>query len=113
MLVAGGGSGPAAAAEFGPVCSVSSEPRRENIYLADLDNRRIRAVNLKTGIVTTVAGNGEKGVPRDGAEATQAPLVDPRAVAVDSQGILYILERTGHALRVVDRTGKIRTAVGT
>jgi len=108
-----GDGGPASAAEFGNVYCVAFDARGENLYLADLDNRRIRAVNLKTGIVKTVAGNGEKGVPRDGAEATQAPLVDPRAVAVDSQGILYILERTGHALRVVGRTGKIRTAAGT
>ena len=108
-----GDSGPANAAEFGNVYCVAFDARGENLYLADLDNHRIRSVNLKTGIVTTVAGNGEKGVPLDGAEATQAPLVDPRAVAVDSQGALYILERSGHALRVVDRDGKIRTVAGT
>jgi len=108
-----GDGGPANAAEFGNVYCVAFDARRENLYLADLDNRRIRAVNLKTGIVKTVAGNGEKGVPRDGAEATQAPLVDPRAVAVDSRGALYILERSGHALRVVDRDRKIRTVAGT
>ena len=108
-----GDGGPANAAEFGNVYCIAFDARGENLYLADLDNRRIRAVNLKTGIVTTVAGNGEKGVPRDGAEATQAPLVDPRAVAVDSQGILYILERSGHALRAVGRDGKIRTVAGT
>src|SRR5439155_3748783 len=108
-----GDGGPANAAEFGNVYCVAVGARRENLYLADLDNRRIRAVNLKTGIVKTVAGNGEKGVPQDGAEATHAPLVDPRAVAVDSQGTLYILERSGHALRAVDRSGKIRTVAGT
>ena len=41
------------------------------------------------------------------------PLVDPRAVAVDSRGNLYICERGGHALRVVDPAGKIRTVAGT
>jgi sugar lactone lactonase YvrE len=108
-----GDGGPASAAEFGNVYCVAFDAQRENLYLADLDNRRIRAVNLKTGIVKTVAGNGEKGVPQDGAEATHAPLVDPRAVAVDSQRTLYILERSGHALRAVDRSGKIRTVAGT
>jgi sugar lactone lactonase YvrE len=34
-------------------------------------------------------------------------------VAVDSKGNVYILERGGHALRVVDSQGKIRTAIGT
>ena len=108
-----GDGGPASAAEFGNVYCVAFDATRENLYLADLDNRRIRAVNLKTGIVKTVAGNGEKGVPQDGADATQSPLVDPRAVAVDSNGLLYILERSGHALRVVDRNNKIRTVAGT
>ena len=83
------------------------------LYLADLDNRRVRRIELKTGIVSTVAGNGEKGVPADGAEARSAPLVDPRAIALDGRGNLYILERSGNALRVVDRSGRIRTVAGT
>lgn len=108
-----GDGGPASAAEFGNVYCVAFDKARANLYLADLDNRRIRAVNLKSGIVTTVAGNGQRGVPEDGAKATAAPLVDPRAVAVDSKGNIYILERSGHALRVVDPSGHIRTVAGT
>jgi len=109
----GGDGGPAAAAEFGNIYCVAFDAGRENLYLADLDNRRIRAVNLKTGLVSTVAGNGESGIPQDGADATRSPLVDPRAATVDSKGSLYILERSGHALRMVDRGGKIRTVAGT
>ena len=71
------------------------------------------AIDLVTGIVTTVAGNGQRGVPADGAVATAAPLVDPRAVAADDKGNVYILERGGHALRVVGTDGRIRTVVGT
>ena len=41
------------------------------------------------------------------------PLVDPRAVAVDAKGNVYVLERGGHALRVVDAAGKVRTVAGT
>ncbi|HYE98834.1 MAG TPA: hypothetical protein VEJ18_07985, partial [Planctomycetota bacterium] len=65
------------------------------------------------GVVRTVAGNGRKGVPKDGEPATDQPLVDPRAAAVDSKGNLYVLERGGHALRVVDPAGRIRTVAGT
>src|SRR4029079_2819549 len=36
-----------------------------------------------------------------------------RAVAADGAGNVYILERSGHALRVVDAQGKIRTVAGT
>ena len=63
--------------------------------------------------MTTVAGNGEKGVPQDGEDARTQPLVDPRAIAVDAKGNLYIAERGGHALRVVDAAGQIRTVAGT
>jgi hypothetical protein len=108
-----GDGAPALAAEFGNVYCAAFDAKRENLYLADLDSRRIRAINLKSGLVSTVAGNGQRGVPQDGAKATEAPLVDPRAVTVDSNGNVYILERSGHALRVVDRNGKIRTVAGT
>jgi DNA-binding beta-propeller fold protein YncE len=108
-----GDGGPAKDAKFGGVYCVAFDPKKENLYITDLDNRRIRKVDMKTGIVTTVAGNGQKGVPKDGDDATAQPLVDPRAHAVDKDGNLWILERGGHALRVVDRSGKIRTVAGT
>jgi hypothetical protein len=108
-----GDGGPARDAEFGNVYCVAFDAPKENLFVADLDNRRIRAINIKSGIVTTVAGNGQRGVPVDGARAKEAPLVDPRAVALDSKGAIYILERSGHALRKVDRDGTIRTVAGT
>ncbi len=108
-----GDGGPAVKAKFSGIYCASLSPSGEQIYVADLDNRRIRKIDLKSGIVTTVAGNGEKGVPADGAEAAKSPLVDPRAVAVDRLGNVFVLERGGHALREVDRQGKIRTIVGT
>jgi DNA-binding beta-propeller fold protein YncE len=108
-----GDGGPASEAKFGGVYCVAFDPPGKQMYLADLDNRRIRAIDMKTGTVRTVAGNGEKGVPEDGTEAVRAPLVDPRAVAADGAGNVYILERSGHALRVVDDKGRIRTVAGT
>jgi DNA-binding beta-propeller fold protein YncE len=92
----------------GPYCIALNSTGTE-VYIADL--RRIHAITVKTGASRVVAGNGDKGVPTDGALATEAPLFDPRAVAVDRKGNVYILERGGHALRVVGRDGKIRTVV--
>ena len=108
-----GDGGPARDAKFGGCFCVAFDPDKKNLFITDLDNRRIRKVEMKTGIVTTVAGNGEKGVPKDGEDAIKQPLVDPRAAAVDKYGNLYILERGGHALRVVDAKGRIKTVVGT
>ena len=106
-----GDGGQAAAAQLSGAFAI--DIRDSTLYIADLGNRRIRAVDMATGMIRTVAGNGEKGVPSDGARATEAPLVDPRAVAVDARGQIYICERSGHALRVVDATGRIRTVAGT
>jgi DNA-binding beta-propeller fold protein YncE len=108
-----GDGGPAAKADCGGIYCVAFGPDARTLYLADLDNRRIRAVDMQSGVIRLVAGNGERGVPADGSAAREAPLVDPRAVAADRDGNVYVLERGGHALRVVDRAGKIRTIAGT
>lgn len=108
-----GDGGPALSAEFGGIYCLAFNADFSKLYLTDLDNRRIRVVDLKTGNVDLVAGNGQKGVPKDGADAKTSPLIDPRAACVDRKGNVYILERNGHALRVVDPNGKIRTVAGT
>lgn len=108
-----GDGGPAAQATTGGIYCLAFDAQGKRLFFADLDNRRIRVVDLGSGVVSTVAGNGEKGIPTDGTDARLAPLVDPRAVTVDSRGNVYIAERSGHALRVVDLNGKIRTVAGT
>jgi hypothetical protein len=97
-----GNGGPAVEAELGGIYCVAFNADFSKLYLTDLDNRKIRVVNMKTGVIDLVAGNGKKGVPQDGADAATQPLVDPRAACVDRHGNVYILERGGHALRVVD-----------
>ncbi len=99
---------PPAARTAGPYC-IALDFSGRHLYIADL--RRVHRLDLQSGIAQVVAGNGEKGVPADGAVAVSAPLVDPRAAVVDRAGNLYILERNGHALRVVDRAGRICTVV--
>jgi DNA-binding beta-propeller fold protein YncE len=106
-----GDGGPATKAEFDGTFAIAVDPTGRNLYVADLGNKRVRKIDLKSGVVSTIAGNGEKGVPKDGDEAVASPLADPRAVAADSKGNVYILERGGNALRVVDRKGKIRTLI--
>jgi sugar lactone lactonase YvrE len=66
---------------------------------------------MATGRIDRVAGNGEAQVPKDGTPAKEAPLLDPRAAAVDRHGRVYILERSGNALRVVGTDGKIKTVL--
>ena len=107
-----GDGGQAAAATFDQLYAIDINPAGDKLYLTDLRNRRVRLLDLKSGIVTTIAGNGQTGVPADGSDGLSSPLVDPRATAIDSQGNVYILERGGNALRVLDRQGKLRTLIG-
>jgi sugar lactone lactonase YvrE len=107
-----GDGGPAADARFDQAYHVALDAAGKNLFVCDLGNRRVRTIELASGMIATVAGNGKRGVPADGAVAAEAPLVDPRAVAVDKAGRLWILERAGHALRVVE-DGKVRTVAGT
>ena len=108
-----GDGGPADRAKFGNIYCASIGLDGTSLYLADLDYARIRAVDTKSGRVRTVAGNGKKAIPADGSRAVEAPLVDPRAVIADRAGRVYVLERGGNALRVVETNGIIRTVVGT
>src|SRR5229473_3384124 len=106
-----GDGGPATKATFNGVFGIALGPAGDKLYAADLSNRRIRMIALKTGIISSIAGNGTDAVPSDGAAAAESALQDPRAVASDSQGNVYILERRGNALRVVDQKAKIRTLI--
>ena len=106
-----GDGGAATKAAFNGVFGIALNPAGDKLYVADLSNRRIRMIIVKTGIISSIAGNGTDGIPSDGAAAAESPLEDPRAVAADSQGNVYILERRGNALRVVDKKGKIRTVI--
>jgi DNA-binding beta-propeller fold protein YncE len=108
-----GDNGPAKEAEFSETICIALTPDGQSMYVTDIRNKRIRAIDMKSGTVSTFAGTGTGGVPKDGEMAKDQPLVDPRAVAADGQGNVYILERSGHALRVVDKAGKIRTVAGT
>jgi len=84
------------------------------LYFCDLDNQRIRRLDMTTRQVSTVAGNGTRGYTGDGGPATQASLNMPHEIAFDRAGHLYIVERDSHVVRRVDaRTGVLTTFAGT
>ena len=84
------------------------------LFFCDLDNQRIRRLDLKTRRTTTVAGNGQKGYAGDGGPATEASLNMPHEIQFDAAGNLYIAERDNHVVRKVEaKTGVISTFAGT
>lgn len=108
-----GDNGPAKAAKFNQTICIALTTDGKTLYVADIGNKRIRAIDTATGTIKTIAGTGKAGVPKDGQPAAGQPLVDPRAIAMDAKGNLYIAERGGHALRVVRPDGRIQTVAGT
>ncbi|MGV3720988.1 MAG: hypothetical protein ACO1SX_08755, partial [Actinomycetota bacterium] len=90
-----------------------SEDRKGNFYVADVMNHCIRRVDAATGIITTVAGNGQKGYTGDGGPATKATMNEPYGVLPDREGNLFIVDRLNAVIRRVDaKSGIITTYAG-
>ena len=76
----------------------------DNLYIADGNNRRIRKVDA-AGVISTIAGTGERGFSGDGGPAVDAPLNSPIDVALDSAGSLYIADQGNHRVRILTPLG--------
>lgn len=84
------------------------------LYFCEIGNHRVRRLDLKTGTITTAAGNGQKGYAGDGGPALAASLNEPYEVAFDRAGNMYFAEMQNHVVRRVDaKTHVIRTVAGT
>lgn len=87
---------------------------KRSLFIADVGDNRIRRVDLRTGIITTICGTGKEAEAGDGELAAEASINGARAVAVGQGGNIYICERSGNRIREIDRkTGIIRTVSGT
>lgn len=84
------------------------------LYIADTLSHRIRAIDLATGMIDTVAGNGTKGAGGDGGPALAAQLAHPRDLEIGPDGHLYVADTDNSKIRAIDlATGVIRTVAGT
>jgi sugar lactone lactonase YvrE len=84
------------------------------LYFCDLDNQRIRRLDLATHRTTVIAGNGQKAYGGNGGSATAASLNMPHELQFDAAGNMYIAERDNHVVRKVEaKTGIISTLAGT
>src|SRR5438309_1639831 len=88
-------------------------PKGDQLFVADTFNNVVRAVDLRTGKVSTVAGKaGQAGYGGDGGVATDALLSYPTAVAVDQAGALFIADTYNGRIREVVG-GRMSTVAGT
>ncbi len=85
-----------------------------NVFIAEAGNQRIRKISVQTGIITTFAGTGGYGYSGDNGPATSATFRNPRSVALDSNGNLFISDTNNNVVRKVSAgTGIITTVAGT
>ncbi|MEU2339849.1 RICIN domain-containing protein [Streptomyces sp. NPDC013172] len=82
------------------------------LYVTEYNNHRVRKITAD-GTISTVAGTGTKGYSGDCGLAVSAQLHQPRGVAVDSAGTLYIADTENHRVRKITADGKICTVAGT
>ena len=84
-----------------------------NIYIADFNNHRIRKVTVSTGMITTIAGNGNAVYDADGVAANTTGLANPHDVFVNSAGHVFIVDYGNGRIRKVNATtGLISTVAG-
>ena len=104
------GDGPAATAPlnkpFGMAVDLGG-----NLYLADAFNYRIRKITTGGGIVS-IAGNGSRGYSVNGGPAASAQLDQPRGLAMDAAGNLYIADGNNCRIRMIATNGIITTVAG-
>jgi len=74
--------------------------RGETLYVADTENHVVRRIELKTGLITTVLGTGQRG---DGPEVDplRCALSRPHGVLADAGGVLYVTDSEAHRIRVM------------
>jgi DNA-binding beta-propeller fold protein YncE len=94
-----GDTGPALSATLNGPKGIAVSPDGA-LYLADTENHAIRKIDLKTGIITTVAGTGEKGDGPEG-DPLKCRMNRPHGIFVDSKGAIYIGDSEAHRIRLL------------
>jgi streptogramin lyase len=95
-----GDGGLASKAEFRQPHSIALDDA-DNVYIADIGNHRIRRIDAETGVIDSIAGNGEKQMPRDGAAAKGKSVFGPRSLCIDGDA-LWICLREGNSVWRLD-----------
>jgi DNA-binding beta-propeller fold protein YncE len=85
-----------------------------NIFVAERDSHVVRHIDMKTQVLTTVAGTGAAGYSGDGGPAVQAQLNQPHSIVLDKADNVLICDINNNRVRKIDaRTGIISTFAGT
>jgi hypothetical protein len=99
-----GDGGPATEAALRNPHSIAFD-REGRLLIADIGNHRIRRVDLASGQIESIAGNGEAKLPRDADTARGRPILGPRALAVEGDS-LWVALREGNSVWRLDPGGE-------
>src|SRR5262245_50567848 len=107
-----GDGGPAKSAQLNGPHEVRFDSKG-SLYIDERDNAIIRRVDMKTGIISTVAGNGKTGYGGDGGPAKQGQFNQPHGITLDRADNIYVCDPLNNRLRKVDaKTGILTTFAG-
>lgn len=108
-----GDGGPALQATFNKPHELRFDAAGD-LYIVDMVNHAVRKIEIKTGILTTIAGTGQPGYSGDGGPAVKAQFKQPHSIQFGPEGDLYICDIGNHVIRRIDmKTGTISTFAGT
>jgi DNA-binding beta-propeller fold protein YncE len=82
------------------------------LVFSDTFNHCLRRIDAATGVISTIAGTGERGFSGDGGPATGARLNEPYGVVGDRAGRVFFADRLNGRVRVIDTIGLISTVAG-
>ena len=105
-----GNGGAATAAQLNHPLGVAVD-KAGNVYVADNSNNVVRKIN-PAGLINTIAGNHSAGNSGDGGQATAASFRNPRHVAVDEAGNVFVSDTWNSVVRKIAATGIITTVAG-
>jgi len=98
-----GDGGPAISAAFNQPHSIQFDQKGETLFICDILNHRIRAIDLKTGQIETWCGNGKPdATPNDSKVSPETPLKGPRALDLAPDGDLWLALREGNSVYRID-----------
>ena len=108
-----GDNGPAVKGQLSAPHSLAIDTS-DNIFVCDIINHRLRKIDMKSGMISTYAGNGEKKTSPDGAKIEGSTLNGPRAVCIAPDGVFWLALREGNAVLKLDpKSGIINHIAGT
>jgi streptogramin lyase len=108
-----GDGGPALKATFNLPHELRFDAKGD-LYTVDMMNHAVRKIDMKTGIIRTIAGTGKAGYSGDGGPADKAELKQPHSIQFGPEGALYICDIGNNVIRRIDMTrGQIETFAGT